>query len=104
MMRSLQLLLLVVAVACYRNTESGAEPCTGTRFVVVSNNWNRAIDVWTYQNGQRTVIGTVTAGSTGQFPVSAANVSYSAEGGGSSGAAAAPMGATSPIQTRYICR
>jgi hypothetical protein len=102
MPKSLQLLLFVAVVACYRNADPEATACTGTRFVVVSNNWNRAIDVYVYQNGQRTVLGTVTAGSSGQFPVEGrASVGYTAEGGvGGS----APMGATSPIQTRYICR
>ena len=102
MSRSLQLLLLVAVAACYRNPEPESQAsCSGSRFAVVSNNWNRAVDVYAWQNGKELVIGTVTAGSSGQFPVpGGVSVSFRAEGGG----VAPSRGPTSPIQTHYICR
>ena len=102
MPRFLPLLLLVVVLACYRNAETENTPCTGTRFVVVSNNSTRAIDVYTFQNGQRTVIGTVTAGSSGEFPFVGApgTVGYRVEGSG----APVPESPPSPVQMRDTCR
>jgi hypothetical protein len=103
MPRSVLILLLVAVPACYRSTGSSSRAsCPDSWFASVSNNWNRAVDVYAWNGIQSLVLGTVTAGASAQFlmPRSAVSVSYRTEGGG----AMAPMGPTSPIQTRYVCR
>ena len=100
MPRSLQLLLVLAAAACYRNPETPSQTsCSGTRLVVVSNGWNRAVEVYAWQGGAQAILGIVTVGASGEFPMptGSGRVGLRAEGGGN-------VPRRAPIDTRYICR
>jgi hypothetical protein len=72
MIRCLNALLLGLLVGCVRSTDTQprASTCNGSRFVIVSNNWTRGVDVWVQSRaGSVTTVGSVTPGSRGEFPV-----------------------------------
>ena len=100
-------LVVAIAAACARNPDPGAgagEPCAGMRFVSVSNQWSRGIDV--YARDRRTatpvLLGTVTPGETREFAFAEGQyVTYEVEGALRLGL---PASERSLIRVRYLCR
>ena len=69
-MRQLVLVLVIVAAGCVRNVEprAAAGTCDGTRYALVSNEWNRPVEVYVYDTpGPRTRVGTVLANTQDEF-------------------------------------
>jgi hypothetical protein len=71
-------------------------------WIAISNDWDRSVDVYAasvWQPG--TMIGTVAAGTRGEFPLSdGASYSLRVSGGDS----AVPVAARQRIRTQYLCR
>ena len=105
-MRPFLLLPLILGIAaCHRVPDPAqAESCSGTTFVAVANHWTQAVYVYAWQDGRANVLGTVTAGSSGQFPMANRYVSVGARVEGVTSGAIMHIGPTSSVQTRIICR
>jgi hypothetical protein len=108
-MRAMAAVLLLGALACGGRGGDGSvrpQDCTGQQVLIVTNDWNEAVEVYASMQGQAMAqtLGTVLAGSRAEFTLQPGTRSAAVRPARAIQPSYTPQGMRQLVRLRTVCR